>query len=140
MATLIKANVVKANLKVRQFILSFMLGIAVFSWLGIYFSHHLQPMHSASMHLLSALGHGLLLMAVLIDLGLLVFGIWIGQTGIRALKQGCYPPSNSMVMCDTLLVTGWQAVMKAIAALMLAIASLLGTLGIGIEIVELLKL
>lgn len=139
MTTLTDLNVVKASTKVRRFILSFTAGVIAFGWAGIYTSQHLQrntPTHPT----LNLIGHGLLLTATLSALSLLVFGLWIGRTGIQALKQGCYPPSNSMVLCDTLLVTGSRATIKSLAALMLAVASLLGSLGIGLEVVALLNL
>ena len=136
MATLSNLNVVTAHTKFRRFGLSFCLGVALFSWLGIYVSRQLHPSHP----LFVALGHGLFFAACLIEISLLTFGIWMGRIGIAALKQGSYPPSNSKVLCDTLCVKGWRATTKALAALLLSTASLLGTIEIGTEIVALLNL
>ena len=141
MTTLSNIHVVKANAKLRRFIFSFLVGIMTFGWAGIYISHHfyLKP-HQPDPPFLNVMGHGLLLIVAIIALGLAVFGLWIGQLGFQSLRQGCYPPPNSMILCDTLWVTGWKATIKAMAALMLAVASLLATLGIGLEITAFLNL
>ena len=66
--------------------------------------------------------------------------LWAGYVGIQSLKEGCYPPSHTPLICDTLHVTGWRATVKAIAALLLAIAAGLGAVGISFEICAFLAL
>ncbi|MEM9137458.1 MAG: hypothetical protein AAGB01_08940 [Cyanobacteria bacterium P01_F01_bin.42] len=139
MATVLKpTDVVREIFRRRRFILSFCFGLTLLTWIGVdlhQFSHaDLTP------PLRSAINHGLLIIAIAIELGGIGFGLWIGEVGVRALKQKCYPPYNSAILCDTLFVNGWRATTKAIAALMLSIISAVGAVSIEFEVYQLLNL
>ena len=144
MTTFINKAIIKANSRARRLMLSFVLGALSFGWLSI-FSGHLIHQNQTSNSLATSpvaasINHALLITAILMGLGLLGFGAWMGQLGTQSLRQGCYPPSNSIVVCNTQVVIGWRATVKAVTAMMLAIASWLGALGICLEISGFLNL
>lgn len=144
MATFINQAIIKANPKARRLILSFSLGALSFGGLSIFSGHLIYQGQSSSQlstnPIAASISHALLLTAILMGFGLAGFGIWMSQLGAQSLRQGCYPPKRSIMVCDTEVVTGWRATVKALTAMMLAITSFLGTLGVYLEILGFLNL
>lgn len=140
MTTFINKPVIQANPKARRYILSFLLGALSFGWLSILGSHLIQSNTQESSPITALISHALLVTAILMGVGLVGFGTWMGLMGAQSLRQGYYPPTNSIMVCNTQVVTGWRSTVKALTAMMLAIASILGALGIVLEISGFLNL
>ena len=145
MTTVISNTLVKANPKVRKFVLIFTGSAIAFGGLSVFFSQQLTKSldengFTVSSGLLLNISHTLIVIAAVFGISLILFSGWIGAIGVQSLREGCYPPTKSILICDTLQVTGLRATLKAIAAILLAIASALGALGIGLEICGFLTL
>ena len=139
MTTVISNTLIKANPRLRRFIFTFTVSAIVVGWLSIFFSQQLtqslnEGSQAVSSSLLLTISHTLLVITAVFGISLILFSAWAGHLGIKSLKEGCYPPSNAILICDTLQITGWRANIKAISAILLAIASALGALGISLEI------